>query len=322
MKILLSQLLKKPAVNGYEPYGGIQKYIKKYCSSIDGVSYVSDMLGNILVSKGQGKKIILLEAHIDEVGFLVAKNLTGNNLKLLPIGEIPQGGVEKAEILINRGLGLVATAVIGKKFKASIMSGSSARPGDWCFFARKTMFKGNTVNAPALDNRVGCAVLLEFIRDIKTPTDVCLKVLLGTQHEQGSRTGIYDWIRRLNPNLVIIMDSAYAAPNGKPEWQVPRLGCGPAIQLMGKDFVVPGVIVEKIRKIAERNNIPYQLEIPDQYNGGTNASRIPNSIPFVVINIPVADQHTAKSKADLRDLKSAKRLLEKVVLNAQATLFQ
>lgn len=312
MKTLLKDLLEKPAVNGYETFSGLPNFIRKTVATIPGVRAHQDILGNLIATKGNGEKKILIEAHIDEVGFLITQITSKTKGSVTPIGDMNAIMAQGASIVINRFDKKIGKGLIGKNF--SVIFSSTMRPnsGDWCYFERNIKINKNIISSPALDNRVGCAALIELLRE-PIPASITLTVLFGTQHEQGTRTGAYDFIRKIKPDLVIIVDSAYARPDGKKEWCIPELGEGPAIQLMGKDFVTPGIIVEKIIKAADNAKISCQFEIPDNENGGTNASRIPNNTPFGVINIPVRSQHTATSYTNINDIENTTKLLSAVL---------
>ncbi len=159
------------------------------------------------------------------------------------------------------------------------------------------------------DNRVSCAVLLELAKTFQLE-NIELNILWATQHEQGSSISILNWINQIQPELVVICDSAYARPNGEETWNIPELGKGTAIQLIGMDFIVNGNLANQLVDLAQRNIIPYQFEIPANDAGGTDASKIPNSIPFAIINTPVRNQHTGLGQANLKDLEASVSLLQ------------
>lgn len=307
MKETLLQLLNTPGVSGYETIGGISQLVSEIASTVPGADVETDGLGNVLVKIGTGKKKILIEAHIDEVGFLVSNVLSETQVQLLPVGGIHEERVRAASVCVV-GREKTITARVENNFVASVESTASIQAGDWCYFERNVEQQRDSICSPALDNRVSCAVLLELLRTMATP-DKQIYFLFATQHELGSSVSILDWLRKIGPDFTLICDSAYAQPNGEDSWNIPELGKGPAIQLMGTDFVVNGKIAQQLRKIAENKEIPYQLEIPAQDAGGTDASKIPNSFLFGIVNTPVRNQHTGEGQANLQDLENCARLL-------------
>lgn len=307
MNNTLPTLLNTPGISGYETIGGVSAKIAELASTIPNTQVRTDMLGNVWLKMGQGKKI-LIEAHLDEVGFLVSKFLSKKTVQLIPVGGIRAERVSGANISIVSRLG-TSSATIQNELQAKVEDPSQVQPGSWCYFDRQIKQEDNLITSPALDNRVSCAALLELARTAQLKK-VELNILWATQHEQGSSLSILNWINQIRPELVIICDSAYAQPNGEPEWNIPELGKGTAIQLIGTDFIVNGSLVEQLITTAEQNNIPYQFEIPANDAGGTDASKIPNTIPFAIVNTPVRNQHTGAGQANMQDLHATVRLLK------------
>lgn len=307
MKNTLLNLLNTPGISGYETIGGISGKIAELASAIPNAQVNTDTLGNVWLKLGQGKKI-LVEAHLDEVGFLVSKFLSKKTVQLIPVGGIRAERVSGAQLSVVSRLG-TSSATIQNDFQAKVQDPALVQPGSWCYFDRQMKQDGDLITSPALDNRVSCAVLLELAKTIQLKK-VELNILWATQHEQGSPVSILNWINKIQPELVMICDSAYAQPNGEPEWNIPELGKGTAIQLIGTDFIVNGSLVDQLVKTAEQHNIPYQFEIPANDAGGTDASKIPNSIPFAIVNTPVRNQHTGAGQTNMQDLTATLNLLK------------
>lgn len=312
MQETLLKLLAVPGISGYESTGGISQLIAQLAGTNPRARVITDSLGNVLVTIGKGNRI-LVEAHQDEVGFLVSKFLTTDVVQLIPVGGIREERVLGASIQIV-GAQKTSTATFQSAFQAQVSSPDQVQPGHWCYFTRSVQQNDDLITSPALDNRVSCAVLLELAKTISVQ-NIELNFLFATQHEQGSPMSILNWVNQLKPELVIICDSAYAQPNGEPSWNIPQLGKGTAIQLIGTDFIVNGKIIQELLSLAQKNKIDVQFEIPAADAGGTDASKVPNSIPFAVINTPVRNQHTGAGQADVRDLHSSFALLSAYLKN-------
>ena len=308
MKATLMNLLQVPGVTGYEIQGGISQRIYEIAKTISKSRVSLDACGNVALEKGTGPVSLLLEAHIDEVGFVVTKNLNETTVQTLPIGGIYSEEVEGSEVQVIDSYGEVTPGQIEERFRIRVSNAAHIQAGNIVYFERIIHTAKNVITAPALDNRVSCAVLLEFMKAVR-PKNATVVALFSTKHEIGSPAGLSHWIWRYQPECVIVLDSAYAYPDGDEHWCLPRLGGGPAIQIMGSNFVASGTVVNKLKAAAAHNGIPYQFEIPVQQAGGTNASKLPTSVPFGVVNIPVRSQHTASSQVDLRDLRWTKQLL-------------
>src|SRR3989344_6701618 len=68
---LLKQLTAVPAVSGFESELGASKLLASFFPFLNPQI---DSMGNVIYKKGTGKKKILIEAHMDEVGFIKTKN--------------------------------------------------------------------------------------------------------------------------------------------------------------------------------------------------------------------------------------------------------
>ena len=307
MKDTLQALVTQPGVSGYELAGGISAGIKELLQNNDDITVSIDELGNVLARKGSGGKHILLEAHLDEVGFFITQIITNTQVRVLPVGSIKAEAVVGQKIVINGQKG-----ILQENFWVQIEDAKKLSVGDVGHFMRTARTKGDLFFSPALDNRVGCTMALEVLKSY-IPKNSTLTVLFSTQHEQGSTLGLYPKVKELEVDCVLILDAAYAQPQIGVGWSVPVLGRGPAIQLMGNRFIVNEKMVRIIREVAVEHDIPLQWEIPSRDTGGTDASKLPNNLLFGVINVPVADQHTGKSSVSLDDLVAAKELVSKVV---------
>ncbi|MBI5221151.1 MAG: hypothetical protein HY978_04975 [Candidatus Liptonbacteria bacterium] len=308
MKNILKELLKYPAVTGCEKNGGVSQAIYRYVNAVPGARAKIDAVGNVIATKGSGKRKIMWEAHLDEVGFLVSKIISSKLLQSLPIGGVDAKKVTRSKVVIKTRKSEVV-GVVERDFRIRVKSTQGVRLGDWIYFARNIVIQNELITSPALDNKVGCAAVLEALRQIKVPQGWQVVVLFSARHEVGTRVGLGDLVYRFKPKLILVCDAAYASPDGKKNWCVPKIGGGPAVQLLGKDFVVSKDMVSMIINAARREGIPYQLEIPDQDYGGTDASKIPNNYPFAVINVPVSRQHTSISRASILDTERCARLI-------------
>ena len=86
-----------------------------------------------------------------------------------------------------------------------------------------------------------------------------------------------------------------------------RLGNGPAIQMIGTDFIVSDTIFRRLVNLAERTG-KFQYEFPDRDTGGTDyvgVARAQSGVPTGVINTPVRYQHTPLSMVALEDIEAA-----------------
>jgi putative aminopeptidase FrvX len=182
---------------------------------------------------------------------------------------------------------------------------------------KKISISKDIITAPSLDNKVGCLTILEVMNSIKESKDKTF-IFCFACREEISLNGLMQAVRQYNPDICIDVDSAYALPVSFPaqkrNWQIPTIGKGPAIQLMGNGFIIRSDNRFFVESVAKENNISYQYEIPDGENGGTNASTLISAgYDTIQINVPVSNQHSAESKASLEDINTSSILLQKVL---------
>ena len=269
---LLEALTKIPVLSGFERNSHLQELLMELLSQY---KPVIDSLGNVIVKISSGKKKIVIEAHMDEVGFIQTRN------GFATIGSIAEEHIQKENIVVEEGSKLA-------------------------YFKRRFEQEGGIVKSPALDNKVGCAALLlasEKLKDLDADL-----YLAFTVREETNKSGILRVMDDLRPETILSVDSAYAQPYHNKRWEVPECGKGPAIQIQGTNFTIPSYTL--IEGVAKREKIPYQFEIVDSDHGGTNLSALSGrKVEKFQINIPVRYQHTALSEVSLSDIEHASSLI-------------
>jgi len=195
---VLKELVKIPSVSGFEKRTG-----EKISSFLP--LFERDKAGNIIIG---GSSKILVEAHMDEVGFLKTQN------GYAKIGDIEDNNIKDI--------------VDGRKFS---------------YFRRRFYQDGSTVQSPGLDNKAGCTALLLAAEALAGKATIAFTV-----EEETTGTGIIEVVRKVRPKAVVSIDAAYAKPDGKERWEIPECGKGPAIQIQGKGFTTEWRLVEEAAK--------------------------------------------------------------------------
>jgi len=202
---ILRTLVAIPAVSGFE------RDISQTLLSFFPNASIDDA-GNVILKICSGKKKILVEAHMDEVGFI--KTSKG----YVKVGEIEAFNIQDI-VDLDR----------------------------FSFFKRRFECKDNIVKSPALDNKVGCTALILFAKVVKS-INADLFIAFTTQEETTGR-GIKTVIQSLKPDFIISLDAAYAQPYACDRWQIPILGAGPAIQIQGEGFFTSHSVLEAVKKL-------------------------------------------------------------------------
>jgi len=133
--------------------------------------------------------------------------------------------------------------------------------------------KENNITGKALDDRIGCYILVEALKKINKPYND-LYFVFSTQEEVGLR-GATVAANRINPDLGIALDvtTAHDFPNC-PEGSN-KVGEGTAIKVSDGSVICNEYLVEEMVNCAKENNIKYQLDVID--GGGTDAGAINKS---------------------------------------------
>lgn len=343
VKSILRNLCQYHAIPGAEKYLGASEAVATQFRQLGLVATI-DPLGNVLAQWGRGTKTILVEAHGDEVGFLISQIKKPGYYKFVTIGSINPAALIDQSIDILASGGEITGKIINEKANSRVTSLADLvikidlsknkqddiariKVGDLASFSRQfRILPQGEVASPGLDNKVGVTALIrlaEFL-SIRTRLAPKIKIVLAmtVQHEQGNHRGIDVILNQIEPSFALVVDSAYAQPLSRraPQtsyWSVPVLGRGPAIEMLGQGFCLQRSVFDFLRNTAERSGVYYQLEIPDNTTGGTNISGVYNryrGIPTGVINVPVRFQHTAAGRAHLSDIENGACLLQEVIV--------
>jgi endoglucanase len=313
IKQQLQELVIADGVSGYEWEMDICKTIQQL------IGVKGKKIGDNLVYlfKGRGKKIVI-SAHMDEVGFFITNKKT-TSFQVVPIGDVSLYDVLNASLTFTskKVRFNVDTKSQSSRYQDLKIKSNKGEVGDVGTFKKGLTIKKNIISSPSLDNRVGCLVLIHLIKDFIEMKRKKNVTFIFTSREEIGTNGIAEALKRISPDISIDIDSAYAKPlSENRNWQIPEIGKGPAIQLQGKNFIIKSENRRFVERICEKYLIGYQYEIPYSNSGGTNASII-SSLGYNVfqINIPVANQHSERSLASLKDIDNTITLMRRILVD-------
>ena len=335
MKDILEKLSNAAGVSGFEEdiREIITDEVKDHVDEIE-----TDNLGNlIMVKKGKddGKKI-MLAAHMDEIGLMVRHIDKEGFIKFSKIGGINDQMLLNQEVYIHTDNGKVL-GVLGSKpphrMKAAerkkaveyenmfIDIGAKDKEeaeklvnvGDVATIKREfSTLRGSIVAGKAFDNRVGCLVLIEVMKRIKSDATI---YAVGTVQEEVGLKGAKTSAFKINPDLAIALDVTISGdhPGIKEDEAPAKLGGGPAIILTdasGRGIITHPKVKKLLIEAAEREEIPYQLEVSE--GGTTDATAIHltrEGIPTGVLSAPTRYIHTPVEVVDMDDVENTVKLL-------------
>lgn len=283
-----------------------------------------DSMGNVIVhKKGNGKRV-MISAHMDEVGFIVSKITDSGALKFKTVGGIEITVLAGKMVTIGKDRVVGVTGVkaihlqsgserenmlsvsdliidIGARDKAD--AESKVKVGDYGTFSSEAVeFGDNLLKCKGLDDKVGCAALLELLEE---ETELDLYAAFTTQEEVGCRGSIIA-ANFIKPEIAIVFEGTtcsdvFPTPEEKT---VTHLGGGCALTAMDRAAIADREMLDLAMRAAEENAIPYQIKRTTM--GGTDAGSIQRSgygVKTLVISTPCRYIHSpvcVMNKADFK----------------------
>ena len=300
----------------------------------------TDNMGNLIARVGDGPFKVLISAHMDEVGVMVSHIDQRGFLRIIPIGGLdPWTLLDKELVFMGKNGDVVGVVGIDpphlRKEKPPsrfeelyVDAGFSSKdealkngimPGTPGTFAGSFRQRGSVVIGKAFDNRVGCTVLIDTLRDIRNKVggDVSLYFAWNTQEEVGLR-GINAVVHQVNPHLAFIVETTVAAdvPTSSEDVWVTRIGGGAALRAYDRSMITNPRLLSVAIEIAEGSNIKYQVQV-NPY-GGTDAGIIHTygvGVPSLVISTPARYIHSPASLVSTEDLRQVEDLLKTLLLS-------
>lgn len=324
--MLLKELSNANGISGFEDE--VRDLIKPNIPS-----YRTDVLGNLISFKeGKGLKV-MLAAHMDEVG-LIATNVDEDGYILFK----KAGGIDDRVLMakrvvigknkINGVIGSKPVHLLKKEDLKKVVeynklyidigaenkkdAGKLVKIGDPIYFATKFKENGYNFIGKALDDRVGCSIILDML---KKDFSFSLYGAFTVQEEVGLR-GARVVAHDTNPDVCIVLEGTFASdtPDIKEELQIPKFGEGPAVTIADRTVICDPKLVKFFKDTAEKNNIPYQIKRP--FTGGTDAGAIhltKRGIPSGVIALPSRYIHAPASIGNKEDYKNMKNLVYRIL---------
>jgi putative aminopeptidase FrvX len=295
----------------------------------------ADVRGNsYALLEGSGARV-LLAGHIDEIGLMISYIDDDGYLFFAPVG-----GWD-AQVLVGQRVRLLGhqgevVGVVGKKpihmMKSEERDQVSKIENLWIDIGVKSRDEAlervrvgsvGVIDAPlyelphgrivsrSLDNRIGAFTVLEALRRLSQDRPTASVAAVATTQEETSLTGATTAAFRFDPHISIVVDVTFATDHpetDKRQFGDVRLGGGP---VLSRGAANSPLVHERLVAIAERESIPYSLQITPRYTG-TDADAIHlarGGVATGVISIPNRYMHSPNEMIDLTDVDHAARLI-------------
>ncbi len=337
---LLNKLTQTPGIPGREE--AIRELIKREMAQLAEEVHV-DALGNVIgLKKGRGNYSIMLAGHMDEIGFMV-KHIDKNGfIRIQPVGGFDARTLVAQRVQVHGKESLLGTLAPGTK-PVHLLSGEEKKKelqvkdlfvdtglpadrvkdivsiGDPVTLKQGFEMIGDTYCSKGMDDRVGVYVMLEAVKSILDQEHEADIYMVATVQEEVGLRGAITSAFGLEPDVGIALDVTIAGdiPGGEEAEQVTKLGEGTAIKIMDSSTISNYKVVDKLKKLAQDGDIPYQLEILPR--GGTDAGGIQTSrtgIPVATLSVPCRYVHTVNEMVHKADLEASIKLLSQFLLTA------
>lgn len=339
---LLRKLVEAHGVPSREE--AIREIVKAELSGICDVSV--DTMGNVHCykeskgAKGTPKKL-MLAAHMDEIGFMVKFVDDKGFLRLQPLGGWDPRQMASQRVFVHaKGGPLPGVLMLSGKPKHMLtpeeankaptidnffvdlgLDGKAAKKkvslGDPVTMNRTMQEMGDLLTCKCMDDRVAVFTMIEAVKAAKNHK-VDVYAVATVQEEIGLRgAAASGWA--IAPDIAVAIDITLAndIPGIPDQDQVTRLGEGTAIKIMDSSLICHPKVVEHFRKVAEKNKIPYQIEVLPA--GGTDAGaiqRLHGGIPAFTLSVPCRYVHTVNETVHKKDVQASIDILARYIEDA------
>lgn len=294
-----------------------------------------DARGNLICEK-KGEKApknkMLFAAHMDEVGFIITYIEESGLLRFDAVGGVDTRVVIGKRVRLESGIpGVVGAKPIHLQSAADrdavleydklyIDIGAASREeamqhvqlGDFATFATDFYsYGGGKVASKALDDRVGCLLLLELLHK---PLPYDITVAFTAQEEIGGAAGNVAFA--VAPDIAVAVEGNTAAdvPGVAASKRVSALGKGPVLNFKDKKAIMDRGLFAATKALCEEKGIPYQIKTPI-IGANDSASMVAagSGCRVMAVAVPMRYIHSPLAVMDTADLQPAADLLEAMV---------
>lgn len=332
---LLEALTSLDAVPGHEDE--VTGFLRERWSRLGALG--ADRLGSVFCTRrgsAEGPRI-LIDSHVDEVGFVVQRVTPAGHVKFMPLGSwwphvllaqrvrIRTAGGKVPGIVGSRPPHLLKPAErervldfgdlyidVGATSHDEAVEVLGVRPG--CPIAPDARFgtlaHPRLLTGKAFDNRVGVALVTEVLERLTDHPNTVIGS--GSVQEEVGLRGARAVAEIVRPDLALVLEGPYAddAPPAERAAMQCRLGGGVHVRLYDPTLIPQPRLAEFVLETARLHGIEHQVAV--WAAGGTDAGAIHQTgpgVPSIVLGVPVRYIHSHVSVLNLDDYEAALRLV-------------
>ena len=340
---MLCKLADAPGASAFEDE--VVAVARQYAAHLGTLE--EDCLRNLYIHRKENtgdKPVIMLDAHTDEVGFMIHSIKPNGTLRFLPLGGWNKGSVMGTKVLVRNAQGEYLPGIVAAKpvhfqsaaekananteledmvidvgaisaqdamDKFGIRIGEPVVPAVTCQYDEKR----DLIFGKAFDDRAGCAVMLEVLRrleGVELPCDVV--GVLSTQEELGLRSAKVT-VNRVKPAAAIVLEGCPADDTFTESYAIQTaLKKGPMFRHMDRSLVCNPRFQRFVLDLAREKGLPVQESV--RSGGGNNAAAVQTEhlgAPAVVAGVPVRYVHAPNCMATGFDLEATVQVVVEIL---------
>lgn len=342
---LLKKLTEAHGIPGYE--APVRALVRDYLKDLGSLS--QDKLGSVICQKTGAKETprVMLAGHMDEIGLMVKHITKEGFIKFLPLGGWFSQVLLGQRVIIKTNKGDVV-GIIGAKpphllspderkkvvelkdmfidiglsskeevEEAGVTLGDPVIPrADFV-----EMAGGKTYMSKAFDDRVGVALIISTLTELKEKKHPNTIFGVATVQEEVGIRGATTSVRAVNPDVAIVLESDIAGdvPGITDEQSSVKLGKGPTMLIYDARMIPNLKLRDLLKDTAKELDIPLQFSA---IQGGATDGGIIHlhnvGVPTIVIGVAARHIHSDSSIIHRDDYDNAVKLLVALLMKLDA----
>lgn len=300
----------------------------------------SDRMGNLTAHfpGKEGLPRVMLSAHMDEVGFMITRIedkgylrfdtlggidaavlsgrfVTLGNEKMHVPGVIAAKGIHQQSAKERKKLPEIEDLYIDVGTTSHFDTAGFLLEGDFGVFDTPFVTFGKEkeyIKCKALDDRMGCAALIEILRAVEgldLPLDLWF---CFTTREEIGKSGALVTANRVKPDFAIILETTAIADvaDVDPSRRVAEVGKGGVLSLLDRSTIYDRALIDFALDTGKRHTIPVQVK--RYVSGGNDAAHVQRSgvgVRCMALSAATRYLHAPASVASIKDYESIKALV-------------
>lgn len=328
---LIEKLCQARGTSGFEDE--VVSIAREYCK--DFASFEEDSMRNLYIRPGYNKgdrPLVMLDAHSDEVGFMVQAIKPDGTLRFIPIGGWNEKCLPSSKVQVYTSKGYISGIIAAMpphlmtpEQRNAPVSYSALTIDVGATSDKEAIKMGVEVGAPAVplspfeynskfgilqgkafDDRLGVAAMLICLKKLaKENLEVDIIGVVSSQEEVGER-GITAVMGRIKPDIAICFEGCPADDTSASPYMIQDAICGGVmLRHMDATVICTPRFTAFAREVAKDAGIKVQMAV--RSGGGNNGAYIISAnggTPVIVAGTPVRYIHTFNCIAAMEDIES------------------